>query len=615
MIGIRKNKKMKNTVKFKKATKTFDANLSGFIEAVSFQESTSDLSLSLNHPINIRAAGIINKLGYMGLFQFGEEALYDLGYYLGDRGISYEDIKGEGKETPIYKSWKSQFDSNNWVGKWSGKRGVKSKNDFLNSPQIQYEVIKEWIAKLCNQLRNMYMNEFFGRTIQGVEITESGAIAGMHLVGHGGLGAFLGISKYKNAKQTDGNGVHVKEYIKMFNGFNLEICCPRKINISLIDKYDNPLINNEVFIVSKYSGKHVTGETKVKVKSDENGNLPVIVRHPDTEIKIVADGKESNTIIQKAKEIQNATLKDFEISKIPATLGKDSAPQPRPQPTKTPQEVRVEQSSSENDKKNIADEKKDVIFNIQIVEGDTGKPISNMGFFLTYKENIKKHTADGNGVKQNIRAEIGQDIEITVSGDGRKQKIHHFKVEESLNNQTLKVKLPVHSFQLFVKKDGKVVPNTTTTVFYRTRKIIKKTNNSGVINLKMLVGFVYGFGVGQKELARARVVKVKSSIIFNVNSGFVKESKQLDLQKKTTIPPQNNTSQSKVPPQNPTEAKKEVPELSQQNTHTETGGRPLTTVSNQAPATSDTTRYHIYSDGKIKREGRVKLEVRHKPPN
>lgn len=595
---------MKNTVKFKKATKIFDANLSGFIEAVSFQESTSDLSLSFNHPINIKAAGIINESGYMGLFQFGEEALYDLGYYLGDRGISYEDIKGKGRETSIYKSWKSQFDSNNWGGKWSGKRGVKSKNDFLNSPKIQYEVIKEWISKLCNQLRNMYMNEFFGRTIQGVEITESGAIAGMHLVGPGGLGAFLGIPKFKGGKQTDGNGVHIKEYIRMFNGFNLEICCPRKINISLIDKSENPLINKEVFIVSKYHGKHVTGETKVKVKSDENGDLPVIVRHPDTEIKIVADGKESNTIIQKAKEIQNATLKDFEISKIPATLGKDSTPQPRPQPTKTPQEVRVEQSSSENDKKTIADEKKDVIFNIQIIEGDTGKPISNMGFFLTYKENIKKHTADGNGVKQNIRAEIGQDIEVTVSGDGSKQKIHHFKVEESLNNQTLKVKLPTHSFQLLVKNDGKVVPNIITTVFYRGRQIIKKTNNSGVINLKMLVGFVYGFGVGRKELAKARVVEVKSSITFNVNSGFIKESKQFDLQKNTTVTPQNNQIQSTTPSQSAPEAKKEVPELSQQNTHTETGGRPLTTVSNQAPVTSDTTRYHIYSDGKIKRENK-----------
>lgn len=34
-------------------------------------------------------------------------------------------------------------------------------------------------------------------------------------------------------------------------------------------------------------------------------------------------------------------------------------------------------------------------------------------------------------------------------------------------------------------------------------------------------------------------------------------------------------------------------------------GKPLTTVGAQAPATSDTTRYHIYHDGKIKRENKA----------
>lgn len=43
----------------------------------------------------------------------------------------------------------------------------------------------------------------------------------------------------------------------------------------------------------------------------------------------------------------------------------------------------------------------------------------------------------------------------------------------------------------------------------------------------------------------------------------------------------------------------------QQDTHTQNTGKPLTTVGAQAPVTSDTTKYHIYHDGKIKRENKA----------
>ncbi|HIC8324536.1 TPA: hypothetical protein ACW7OH_002443, partial [Acinetobacter baumannii] len=202
---------MKKTIKFEKDSKSFETNLAGFIEAVSFKESSSNLLLPLTHPINMEAASITNEMGFIGLFQWGEEALYDLGYYLGDQGISYADIKNTDKNSSLRISWKNQFNSNNWVGKWSGKRNINSKKDFLKHPEIQYEIIKEWIKYLCNQLRNNNFNEYFGTTIQNIEITESGAIAGMHLVGIGGLGAFLGIPKFHGKKQTDGNGTHIKK--------------------------------------------------------------------------------------------------------------------------------------------------------------------------------------------------------------------------------------------------------------------------------------------------------------------------------------------------------------------------------------------------------------------
>lgn len=622
MIGIKRIKVIK-IIKFdKNDTKSFEDNLAGFIEAVSFKESSSDLSLSINHPINTRAANKVNGSGYMGLFQFGEEALYDLGYYLGDYGISYKDLVGVDKNSEIRKRWQSQFDSHNWVGRWSGKRGINSKSDFLNSPAIQYEIIKEWIAHLCRQIRNNNLNEYFGKTIQGVEVTESGAIAGMHLVGIGGLGAFLGIPKFQGSKQIDGNGTHISKYIEMFNHFDLENCCQRKIYIGLTDAEKNALANKEVIVVSRYNGKYVSGETRVKLKSDEQGNLPVIVRHPNTEIKILADGKESNSIVQKANEKQRATLSDFPISSYAATLETESTPQPKPQTNKTPQELRSEQSqtmpSTPVEHSRIL---RDIPFNIQIVEGDSGRPIPNMTFFLTYKGNIKKHTADGTGTRKGVIAEEGQDIELSVEGDGHKQVIHHFKVDAALNNQTLKVRLPVHSFSIRVTQNGQHVANTLFSIFYRGREIPKRTNASGIITVKMLTGFVFGFGVKGKSLVLSRVEKSAAIKGFIVNASAVKASKlheTADEQRKrqqqaetARLQQQQKEAAEKKEKEAEEERKKAKTEADknnqarQNNGYTQNGGRPITTVSRQAPVTSDTTRYHIYHNGKIKRENKA----------
>lgn len=48
MIGTKRDK-MKKNIKFEKDTKVFELNLAGFINAVSFKESSSNLSLSLKN--------------------------------------------------------------------------------------------------------------------------------------------------------------------------------------------------------------------------------------------------------------------------------------------------------------------------------------------------------------------------------------------------------------------------------------------------------------------------------------------------------------------------------------------------------------------------------------
>ncbi|QHI11699.1 hypothetical protein [Acinetobacter haemolyticus] len=575
-----------------------------FVQQSRYKESSSDLSQPLSTNFNKISASKKNKQGYIGLFQFGEAALIDLGYY---------------------KHWDNNTDktkANDWTGAWTGKAGINSLSQFLNSPEKQLQAIHEWIDLLCNRLRNRNFNEFYGKTINGIEITESGAIAGAHLVGDGGLGSFFGINGFKGKyKESDGNGVHISKYIEMFNHFDLENCCQRKIYIGLTDAEKNALANKEVIVVSRYNGKYVSGETRVKLKSDEQGNLPVIVRHPNTEIKILADGKESNSIVQKANEKQRATLSDFPISSYAATLETESTPQPKPQTNKTPQELRSEQSqtmpSTPVEHSRIL---RDIPFNIQIVEGDSG-PIPNMTFFLTYKGNIKKHTADGTGTRKGVIAEEGQDIELSVEGDGHKQVIHDFKVDAALSNQTLKVRLPVHSFSLRVTQNGQHVANTLFSIFYRGREIPKRTNASGIITVKMLTGFVFGFGVKGKSLVLSRVEKSAAIKGFIVNASAVKASKlheTADEQRKrqqeaetARLQQQQKEAAEKKEKEAEEERKKAKTEADknnqarQNNGYTQNGGRPITIVSRQAPVTSDTTRYHIYHNGKIKRENKA----------
>jgi hypothetical protein len=601
---------MKKTIKFQDRTvREYELNRNGFIQVVSFKESSADLSLSLTHKTNLLAAAQKSRGGHRGFFQMGEAALFETGYYLGDTGIDFRKLDPK-KEDALHKRVTTTFTVNDWKGEWTGKNNIFSLNDFISKPELQLKAVNDWINYLCKRMRVLDFNQYYGKIINGVEVTESGAIAAAHLMGEGGLATFLNSPIFENNKYdvTDSNGTHISLYLSMFGGFDLETCCNRKIYIQLKDKNGMELKNKEVIIVSSNNGKYVSGETRVKSKSDEFGKLPVIIRNPNTQIKIVANGKESNPIIQKADQKQRTVLQDFEVSKFPATLEENSTPQPKPQPTKTPQEVRNEQNSVEFKEDKVAEGNKDVRFNIQMIEGDTGKPISKMNFFLTYKGNIKKHTADSQGIKHNIIAEVGQDIEVSVSGESENQKIHHFKVEQSLSNKTIKIKLPVQSFKIIVKKDDKIVKNLALTLFYRGIESPKKTNSLGEVFVNMLVGFVYGFGVGNKSLTKVRVIHNSSSRIFRINEGFEKASKQTAIaqtqaNKQQPISAPNQTSS--IPSIKPAEVKQEKPNAIQQNTHTENGGKPLTIVRNQAPPTSDTTRYHIYHDGKIKRENKA----------
>lgn len=75
---------MNKIIRFKDGTvQDFNLNRNGFIQAVSYKESSADLKLSPNHKINIIASAKKKCRGHRGFFQMGESALFETGYYLG----------------------------------------------------------------------------------------------------------------------------------------------------------------------------------------------------------------------------------------------------------------------------------------------------------------------------------------------------------------------------------------------------------------------------------------------------------------------------------------------------------------------------------------------------
>lgn len=543
--------------------KSYPLTRYGFICAVSRKESSSDLSLPLTASVNIEASKIKNSLGYIGFFQFGEAALIDLGYY---------------------KHWDNNSDktkANDWTGSWVGHNGVNSLSDFLKSPAKQIQIIGEWIDLLCKRLRNRSFNEYYGKIINGIEITESGAIAGAHLVGEGGLGSFLGVPGFKgNYKESDGNKVHISKYIDMFNHYDLESCCNRKIYISLKNQIGQIAKNKKVTIESEYSGKFKQSKFIVNAESDEQGLLPVIIRHPGSKIVIKADGKQSRVITQAPDKKQSIELSVSEDIKIQSVLQKPAEPE-----LKQEKVVVVEQKTGDSKKCEVKTEaSKDIKFDISIIESDTNRKITNMKFFVRYKGKIKEHTSDGSGIKTGLIAEEGESLDLLVNGSKGYQKLKTISVTKGIENSCISVPLGLASVKLKIHdSNGKVLKNNKFFVSYRGREIEKTTDTNGFIQLKMLNAFVYKLLLANKKPVLTLRNDPSISVI-NVNLNPAATTIQMPSVASNTP---TKTVPAKTAPAKETPAKNEesfvdylidfIPSLGKtENVHTEKNGNPLT---------------------------------------
>lgn len=531
----------------------------GFICAVSSKESSSDLSQPLTTERNINAASIKNSLGYVGLFQFGEAALIDLGYY---------------------KHWDDNTDktkANDWTGSWTGKRDITALSQFLNSASLQIQIIGEWIDLLCQRLRNRNFNEYYGKTINGVEITESGAIAGAHLVGEGGLGSFLGVPNFAGQyKESDGNDVHISKYIEMFNYYDLESCCNRKISISLKNQIGQPVKNKTVTIESEYNGKFSQPKFVTTAESDDEGRLPVITRHPGSKIVVKVDGKQSKEIVQEADKKQNLELNVNDDIKVQGVLDTPAAPQKKEQ-----EKVTVEQKSNPSSQAVTPTTTSNVVnFSIAILEGDTRKKITNMKFFLKYKGETKQYISDGTGVKTGLSAEAGETIDVLVSGSKSYQKIKTISVNQSIQDTCVTVLLNTVSVKLKISdQNNNAVKNNVFYINYRGREIEKTTDGDGCIQLKMLNAFVYKLLLkNKKEVLTLR--NDQSISLVNVTLNAETAKLQADLSKPKSTSTQEKTDSAKDQDKSSANHSIDfVPDIGEKkDTHTEQNGNPLTKV-------------------------------------
>jgi len=161
---------------------------------------------------NPRQYQVENSLGFMGKYQFGEALLIDLAYY---------------NTSNPYIGGGNGVDKNYWRGSWTGKRGINSKSEFQNSPNVQEAAIREafklnlerinkQLASQGQSLKN-YLGQqktFNSRTIT---ITLSGVLAAAHLRGPYGLADLL----LKNQISHDEYGTSILKYLEEYGGYNV----------------------------------------------------------------------------------------------------------------------------------------------------------------------------------------------------------------------------------------------------------------------------------------------------------------------------------------------------------------------------------------------------------
>ena len=163
-----------------------------FFEALGMRESSGNY------------AAIQAKYHYLGKYQMGEGALIDTGYYTDD-----------GKKNN--NKFLDQF--------WTGKDGVYSQKEFLKNHLAQENAVREYAYLHWVEIKNKNLDLYIGRIVHGHLLTISGILAGAHILGVGGLEAFI----KHGVVREDGNQVRIVAYIDQFAGYKTPFQARKKL--------------------------------------------------------------------------------------------------------------------------------------------------------------------------------------------------------------------------------------------------------------------------------------------------------------------------------------------------------------------------------------------------
>lgn len=103
--------------------------------------------------------------------------------------------------------------------------GVSNTSNFLNDPILQEKAFETNIAR-NKWIMRRDIKKFVGKSIKGVQITESGMLAAAHLAGPGNVMKYL--RSYGKINTKDAYGTSIDKYIKKFSGYDLSIVAARR---------------------------------------------------------------------------------------------------------------------------------------------------------------------------------------------------------------------------------------------------------------------------------------------------------------------------------------------------------------------------------------------------
>lgn len=178
--------------------KKFEFSEEEFLDKLAYRESRCDWT-------------IVNDLGYIGKYQIGWFALYDISNEWTPKYVKH--AKGENIKVKIKKMVQDYLDVSR--NKHLKPEVREKKLSKIFSEKEQEHAIRILIKKYKHYLRSL--KPYVGTTVNNVKITWPGMIAASHLKGAKSVKEYLESNGDDN--KSDANGTTVEDYLKTYQDF------------------------------------------------------------------------------------------------------------------------------------------------------------------------------------------------------------------------------------------------------------------------------------------------------------------------------------------------------------------------------------------------------------